>query len=262
MSEDRLSVLLDQFYTKRTVALDLFSKFNAIVLLNGFKNNDWLEPSAGGGAFYDLMPKNKLGLDLDVKISNVIQADFLTYDLPKNDYIVLGNPPFGKNSSLAVKFFNKAALNAVMIGFVVPKTFKKDGLKNKLNRRFHLIYEEDLQKNSFELDGKSYHVPCVFQVWIKREDLREVVKREFIHDDFSFVSKEKGDFAIQRVGMAAGRVKIDFEKYAVASHYFIKANEDVRKVFENIDWSSVKGNTAGNPSISKSELIKLYEQNK
>ena len=81
-------------------------------------------------------------------------------------------------------------------------------------------------------------------------------------DDFIFVDKSEADFAIQRVGVAAGKVKVDFEKYAVASHYFIKANEKVRKVFEKINWSSVKGNTAGNPSISKSELINLYNQNK
>lgn len=258
----RNSLLLDQFYTKRTVALDLYSKFNAIILSNGFTQNTWLEPSAGGGAFYDLMPSNKLGLDLDVKIKGVIKADFMEYNLPKNDYIVLGNPPFGKNSSLAVKFFNKCAQHAVIIGFVVPKTFKKDSLKNKLDRNFHLIFEEDLSKNSFELDGKEYDVPCVFQVWIKKENLRELALKTFTHNDFTFVEKSEADFAIQRVGVAAGKVKIDFEKYAVASHYFIKANEKVRKVFEKINWSSVKGNTAGNPSISKSELINLYNQNK
>lgn len=262
MSADSLSLLLDQFYTKKSVALDLFNRFNAIVLLNGLNKNDWLEPSAGDGAFFDLMPENKLGLDLDVKNPKVIKANFLNYELPKKDYIVLGNPPFGKNSSLAVRFFNKAASNAVLIGFVVPKTFKKDSVKNKLNRHFHLIHEEDLKNNSFEFEGKDYDVPCVFQVWIKRDNLRELAVKTFSHPDFLFVDKDHADFAIQRVGMAAGRVKIDFKPYAVASHYFLKASKEVREVFEKIDWSSVKGNTAGNPSISKSELIQLYQLNK
>ena len=257
-----LALLLDQFYTKRTVALDLFTKFNAIVLSKGLISNDWLEPSAGAGAFYDLMPSNKLGLDLDVKVNNVIKADFLTYNLPKNNYVVLGNPPFGNNSSLAVKFFNKCALHSVIIGFVVPKTFKKDSVKSKLDRSFHLIFEEDLGKNSFELNGKDYDVPCVFQIWIKKIDLRTLEKRILVHEDFEFLSKSTADFAIQRVGVAAGKVKVDFTKYAEASHYFIKANESVRRIFEKIDWSSVKHNTAGNPSISKSELIDLYVKNK
>lgn len=262
MSADRLSLLLDQFYTKKIVALDLFAKFNAIVLSNKLNSNDWLEPSAGAGAFFELMPVNKLGLDLDVKVEKVIKADFLTYELSKKDYVVLGNPPFGKNSSLAIKFFNKAAEHAVLIGFIVPKTFKKDSVKNKLNRNFHLIYEEDLKKNSFEFEGKEYDVPCVFQVWIKKENLRELAIKNFTHKDFVFVEKEEADFAIQRVGVAAGKVKTDFKNYARASHYFLKASQEVREVFERIDWSSVKGNTAGNPSISKSELINLYELNK
>lgn len=258
MKENELSLLLDQFYTKRAVALDLFNRFKTIVLSYNFKNNDWLEPSAGTGAFFDLMPSNKLGLDLDIKSNNIIKADFLTYKLPKKDYIVLGNPPFGKNSSLAIKFFNKAAQNAVIIGFVLPKSFKKDSVKNKLDRKFHLIYEQDLEKNSFEFEGKDYNVSCVFQVWIKKNELRNLAVKSFNHSDFEFVSKENADFAIQRVGMAAGKVKLDFKNYAVSSHYFIKASKNVREVFERIDWSSVKWNTVGNPSISKTELIQLY----
>lgn len=262
MSGDKLSLLLDQFYTKESVALNLFDKFNTIVNKNNFTKNDWLEPSAGKGAFFNLMPENKLGLDLDVKAQQVLKADFLEYKLPKEDYIVLGNPPFGKNSSMAIKFFNKAAFHSVLIGFIVPKTFKKNSVKNRLDRRFHLIYEEDLDKNSFEFEEKEYEVPCVFQVWMKKNTLREKTLNKLTHPDFLFVNRKNADFAIQRVGMAAGKVKVSFESYANASHYFIKSSPKVRKIFEKIDWSSVKYNTAGNPSISKTELIHLYELNK
>ena len=34
--------------------------------------------------------------------------------------------------------------------------------------------------------------------------------------------------------------------------------ENVRKILEDVDWNTVKHNTAGNPSISKQELISLY----
>ena len=135
-------------------------------------------------------------------------------------------------------------------------------VKEAIEHEINVVPTFDDAKNSFELDGKEYDVPCVFQVWIRKENLRQLALKTFTHNDFTFVEKSEADFAIQRVGVAAGKVKIDFEKYAVASHYFIKANEKVRKVFEKINWSSVKGNTAGNPSISKSELINLYNQNK
>lgn len=258
------SRILDQFYTNRPLAkkcLETAISLKGKLLLDF---DTWLEPSAGEGSFYDLLPNNKLGLDLEPKSNGIIQADFLNYRLPDNKYFTIGNPPFGKNSSLALKFINKASEKSVAIAFILPRTFKKISLINKVDEFLHLEYEEDLPKNSFNYNGLPYDVPCVFQVWVKKEYPRTKILPTLTHEDFIFTNKENASFAIQRVGNAAGRVKTDFKHVASASHYFISANEDTRKIFDLINWNSVKHNTAGNPSISKSELIELYiiEKNK
>ena len=58
-------------------------------------------------------------------------------------YLVVGNPPFGKISSIAIKFFNKSAEYADCIAFIIPRTFKRVSVQNKLNLNFHLMYNED-----------------------------------------------------------------------------------------------------------------------
>lgn len=253
---------LDQYYTKEIIAkvcyeytLDFLNQHNIVYDL-------WLEPSAGTGSFFKLLPSNRIGIDLNPKFPRIFSHDFFTFPLPEKKYVTIGNPPFGKNSSLAIKFFNKCAEKSVIIAFIVPKTFKKASITRTLNEYFHLEFEYDLPTNSFIFEDEEYDVPCVFQIWVKKEIKRDKIKFLNKHVDFEFVSKINGNYAIQRVGVNAGRVKTNFIDCAAPSHYFIKSSEEVRKIFENIDWSSVKYNTAGNPSISKHELITLYNNYK
>lgn len=120
--------LLDQFYTNNDIALKCYNHLKKIIKDNNIEHSIWLEPSAGEGAFFNLIEHDKIGIDIDPKIKELIKADFLEYNLIYNDYITIGNPPFGKNSNLAIKFFNKCSLHSKIIGFIVPKTFKKYSL--------------------------------------------------------------------------------------------------------------------------------------
>lgn len=254
---------LDQFFTKKDLAIRYLNILKEYLIANNIQQNRWLEPSAGSGSFFNLLPKeDRLGIDISPKIPEVIDSDFLKYNLIEKDYITIGNPPFGKNSSLAIKFFNKCSLHSKVVAFIVPKTFKKHSVISKLDDNFHLELSEDVPDYGFELEGKSYNVPCVFQIWVKKDKKREKVIISRIHKDFIFCKKEEASFAIQRVGANAGRIKTDLKKIAIASHYFLKATDEVKKIFEQINWNNVKYNTAGNPSISKIELVNLYQEYK
>ena len=250
---------LDQYYTKKEIAEQCYKMLIEFISDNNLKETRFLEPSAGTGAFYDLLPKNnRLGIDIDPKIDEIIPYNFLDYSLPFDDYITIGNPPFGKNSSLAIKFFNKSAKHSSVIAFIVPKTFKKDSVVNRLDKFFELKFEYDLPIYSFEFESKDYDVPCVFQIWIKCVNPREKINGVYTHNDFSFITKELADFAIQRVGVNAGAIKENFTNCSSSSHYFIKCSPEILDTFKMINWDTIKYNTAGNPSISKTELINLY----
>ena len=91
---------LDKFYTKQEVAKKCLS------VLDLDKYDAILEPSAGSGAFFYLLPENKReGIDIAPDLEeDILEADFLQY-FPawsgKKKYLVVGTPPFGKNRSLA-----------------------------------------------------------------------------------------------------------------------------------------------------------------
>lgn len=251
---------LDQFYTKKNIAQKCYEQVKDIIKNNDIKFDYWLEPSAGEGVFYNLLPNNKVGVDLEPKKKDIISQDFLKYELKNFTYITIGNPPFGRNSSLAIRFFNKCAKNSALIAFIVPKTFKKYSTLKKIDPYLHLVFSEDLPEYSFLHNGKDYDVPCVFQIWKKEIYKREDAELPKIHPDLEFTTKDKATLAIQRVGVNAGRVKKDLSNISEQSHYFIKATQEVEDIIQKINWDSVKYNTAGNPSISKTEIIFLYQQ--
>jgi hypothetical protein len=248
----------DKFYTKTSIAKQCIDQVKREYDL-------WIEPSAGDGSFLSLLPSNKLGIDIMPENSNIIKHDFLLWK-PNNsgNFITIGNPPFGKNSSLAVKFFNHAASFSNTIAFIVPRTFEKVSVQNRLDKNFHLEHNLVLPVNSFLFDNNDYSVPTVFQIWNRKLYLRNTTKQITTHCDFEFTSKDEADFAIQRVGVNAGKIKTDLNPLSPESHYFIKSNigKNLLEVMKCIDFGSVKYKTAGNPSVSKGELILLYQEAK
>jgi predicted RNA methylase len=259
---------LDQFFTTEKTAKECLG---VLQLHLDIKNVSWIEPSAGAGMFiktakefgfskcsaaYDLMPQYE-----EVETQDFLKTDLSVVFKESTTKLCLGNPPFGKKGSLAVKFFNHAAKSCDVIAMIFPATFAKESVKKQLHKSFHLVEEVYLGVTPFDFVSEKRMVTVVFQIWkkleIDRVDKKEKLKSEY----FDFVTKEEADFAIQRVGMAAGKVKVDFERFAKASHYFIKTKaQNVREVFEKIDWTNIKNKTAGNPSIAKTELIAEFEK--
>lgn len=258
------SSVLDQFYTNPKIAKDCIELLKKNIPQKNRKY--FLEPSAGTGSFSSQLP-NCVSIDLDPKINNVIQTDFMT--LKKEDVFtkserpeeicVIGNPPFGKNSSIAVKFFNHSALFGNTIAFIVPKTFRKKSLQNKLNLNYWLELDIDIPKNSFIYEDTAYNVPCCFQIWVKKSKKRSVVK--LVESEFvEFVNKKDADFAVRRVGGRTGKAFLDFKDCAEVSHYFFRIKKkfekkDIVSIINSIDFSKEANSTAGVRSISKIEFL-------
>lgn len=247
---------LDQFYTHDDVAKEMYD------WICGFfdaKELVFVEPSAGSGAFSRLFPRGSFAYDIDPRGPGIIKADFLSMPLPQTGRVaVIGNPPFGKNASMAVKFFNHAATKAEVIALIVPLTFQKISLQNRLSLDFHCIAEKAVPQNAFIMCGQTKHVPTVFQIWVKKSNPRVKTILPTTHPDFNYTCSEHATFAIQRVGADAGKVHHNFS-LSKSSHYFMSANADgVEDVFRSINCRLVARRTGGNPSLSKAELVDLY----
>lgn len=248
----------DKFYTKNEV-VDYCLSF-----IETDKYNKIIEPSAGNGAFLKKLP-GAIGYDIEPATDNIIKQDFLLLENPKEENIlVIGNPPFGIQSKLAIKFFNKAAEFCDTIAFILPRSFCKDSIKNRLNLKFHLVKEELLPENSFLLNNENYSVPCVFQIW-KRQDIeRKKINLPLVSEYFDFTKEiNEADFRIQRVGGNAGKAFLD-KKGAISSNYYLinKSNystERLINIINAITFPSITL-TVGPKSLSKGELC--YEVKK
>jgi predicted RNA methylase len=256
--------IIDKFYTKKYV-VDICIQIIRDNMEFGI-DDAIIEPSSGNGSFIDgikSLSKNYIFYDLEPEHNEIIQQDYLLYnsDEIKSKYEnihVIGNPPFGRQSSLAIKFIKKSCEFADSVSFILPKSFKKDSLKNKIPTKFHLIFEYDLPSHSFLVNEIEYDVPCVFQIWKKMADNRPVIEKlEPLH--FIFVNKtDDPDISFRRVGVNAGVIDKNVEEKSIQSHYFIKFTND-KTIDENILLLSHItfdfNNTVGPKSISRQELI-------
>ena len=235
--------IIDKFYTSINIANKCINFIKENIDIQ--ENDICIEPSAGNGSFinpiktlfkiykfYDLKPEN----------NEILEQDYLNFDY---NMIIQSSCEYCDS-----------------ISFILPKSFKKDSLKKHFPLNFHLIYEYDLPANSFIIDEKEYDVPCVFQIWLKKNINREVQQKLQPHK-YKFVKiNENPDISFRRVGVYAGRIDTNIEDKSIQSHYFIKFDsniftEELLKKLNIIEYSC-KNNTAGPKSISKQELMKEF----
>lgn len=264
---------LDQFYTNKATACICYTKLTEIINLNEYDKH--LEPSAGTGSFFNIMDKTKkIGLDIEPMEKDIIKMNFFDYKPEKDkSYLVIGNPPFGRISSLAVKFFNKSAEFANCIAFIIPRTFKRVSIQNKLDLRFELVYNEDLPINPCCFTPKMT-AKCCFQIWVKKETKREKISYDKTHNDFKFLKhgpKDKNnqptppqncDFVIKAYGGNCGEI-IDTSLHALRpkSWHWLKSTIDIELLknrFLQLDYSMSK-DTVRQDSLGQQELIYLYK---
>lgn len=257
----------DKYYTNNSI-VDLC--YNSIKKHTNINIDDdiVIEPSAGNGAFIDkikLLCNNYKFYDILPDNNQIIKQDFLNLEYNQfskyNKIHIIGNPPFGRQSTFAIKFIKKSCKFCNTISFILPKSFKKDSLKKHFPLNFHLIHEQDLPENSFNVNGDIHNVPCIFQIWMKKSEKRSKPEKPN-PVNFKFVKKtDSPHISFRRVGVYAGKIDKSFEDKSTQSHYFIKFdipfNDEIFQELQKINFDC-RNNTVGPKSISKPELIKKY----
>jgi hypothetical protein len=269
----------DQFYTSDAVAKQCVQWI--ITAVSVVDDYTWIEPSAGTGAFLHQLPPEftKIGLDIDPKNNDIIKQDYLSWNPDtaapkKKGIIVFGNPPFGRQSSLAKAFIVKSCSFANFIAFILPKSFTKPSMYNAFHPSFHMIFSKELDKNAFIINGGAkYDVPCVFQIWEKRATERPKDEKvapigfEYIAAACAATTPSPcpSTFALRRVGGLAGKCYTDTANRSTQSHYFIRFNDTVSPahhadIIEKINKHTFPSNTVGPRSLSKSEVNVVLNQ--
>lgn len=254
----------DQYYTKSSIARECIQDiFHVVPLVSDYQ---WIEPSAGNGSFLKALPENisRVGIDLDPKMDGILKGDFLTWEpISEAKRVFFGNPPFGKQGSLAKQFIQHAAKYADLIAFILPKSFVKPSMSRAFPSKFHCILEKELPKDSFEVNKVAYDVPCVFQIWHKQSEDRPLhisVKES----GFNYVkSSEDFHIALRRVGAKAGTCHLKSDgPFNIQTHYFLKLDIQAKSqgLLEAVNKHVFPSNTVGPRSLSKGEVNEVINR--
>jgi hypothetical protein len=255
----------DQYYTKVSVAKDCVNQICR--LIPDYSSCQWIEPSAGNGAFLKALPDKtiKFAIDLEPKMDGIVKGDFLTWEpVSQIKRIFFGNPPFGKQGSLAKAFIQHAAKKASVIAFILPRSFMKPSMSRAFPSKFHCIFQRELDKDSFEVNGEAYDVPCVFQIWEKKDTDRPV-SESVKESGFQYVkASEDYHLAFRRVGGKAGTCYLKGNEFSVQSHYFLKLDDkylpSLQKIVDLVNNHIFPSNTVGPRSLSKGEVNEVLNE--
>lgn len=259
----------EQFYTPTDLALRLATAVSERV--GGFADKTVIEPAGGTGSFLQaakaLEADKLISFDIEPKAEGVLLADFLveTKGLEKvSNAITISNPPFGRNNSLSIPFFNKAAQHSQYIAFVVPRSWRKWSVINRLNRNFHLIHDEDLSIDYVdelgEMVWQKARLKTCFQIWERREALRSLVKVKD-HGLLSKVKPDQADVALTVFGYGCGKVRTSFDRVPNSTVMFLKLHDKrVLKALQSVDFSRFYKNTAYTEALSLQEIRYLINE--
>jgi hypothetical protein len=247
---------LDKFYTKSEIAKSCLEE------LYEFTNKDdlFIEPSAGSGSFFNqINSENKIGLDIEPDNDQILRQDWFSYE-PERDCVIVGNPPFGSRNSLTNGFIKHGLKFAKIIAFILPAVYRKETMQKIFPDNWKLAKDIDVPKNAFILENEEYHVPCVFQIWIKdyHTNLRESVKPIYQTTDFEFVDKSLADWFM--FGAAPNKIIIPSDVKSSNRGYYFNSSLEIKQKLENIKWtdyalSSVNGGAAW---FTKKQIINIY----
>lgn len=259
----------EQFYTPTDLALRLATLVSDLV--GGFTNKTVIEPAGGTGSFVkaakSLGATKVLSFDIEPKAEGVLLADFLleTKGLAKvSDALTISNPPFGRNNSLSIPFFNKAAQHSQYIAFVVPRSWRKWSVTNRLNRSFHLIHDEDLSIDYVdelgEMVWQKARLNTCFQVWERRAIARPIMKVTD-HGLFTKVKPLEADVALTVFGYSCGKVRTEFDRVPNSTVMFLKLHDArVLPALQSVDFSRFYRNTAYTEALSLQEIRYLINE--
>lgn len=188
----RKDIGLDQFYTPQATA-------DWVVQV--CRDQPWwidiveaIEPTAGTGVFVNaLKPYDHYmtvhAFDLEPKHPDVEQVDTLEINVrlelwndkkncvtPKEHVLLIGNPPFGRQSRLAGQIWDHYADNVGYTAFIVPRSMAIPKFYTKsraIPKNHDLLFTLSLPSNKFELpDGKTKEIKGVALLITRHKALR------------------------------------------------------------------------------------------
>ncbi len=256
----------EQFFTPRSIADDVVAQ--VLDLVPDATRRTWLEPAGGTGVFIDAARAvgvlDVVSFDIEPRHRDVSRGDFLQQQLSVQNAVSVGNPPFGRNNALSVPFFNRCAQYSDYIAFIVPRSWRKWSVTNRLDPRFHLRADNDLSISYVDGEGgilyaRNYLRTCI-QIWERRDHSRPRVKVQ----DRGVVAKcgpEDADVALTIFGFGCGAVKTEFPRRKITTElYLTLTHPRALEALRAVDYQRFSRNVAYTEALSIQEINYLINE--
>ncbi|MEY4437468.1 MAG: hypothetical protein RL100_932, partial [Actinomycetota bacterium] len=256
----------EQYYTPSYLADSLIIEVAALV--PDLADRTILEPAGGTGSFIKAAEKfgvkNFLSFDIEPKHDSVSKQDFLHAKVSVQNAVTISNPPFGRNNALSIPFFNKAADHSEYICFIVPRSWRKWSVINRLDRRFHLVSDHDIEidyenDSGQKLSDKNALATC-FQIWQRKSVLRP----KYLVQDQGLIEKTNpmdADVALTIFGFGCGKVATDFARKPNTTKMFLKLKHPkALAALQSVDYSRFYKSTAYTNALSLQEINYLLNE--
>lgn len=256
----------EQFYTPKDLAIELVALVEKT--LGPLEGKTVLEPAGGTGSFIEAVQKagaeRILSFDIEPLHPKVSRGSFLDQEVTEASVITISNPPFGRNNALSVPFFNHAATFSDAICFIVPRSWRKWSVTNRLSMNFELILDEDLDIDYVDAHGelistKSRLATC-FQVWRKTKTPRIPIRIK----DMGIIKKvapDEADVSLTIFGYGCGKLKVEFEPVLNTTQLFLKlVHPKALSALKKVDYSKFYKNTAYTEALSLQEINYLLNE--
>lgn len=250
----------EQYYTPPNIARKVVGQ--VLRTIPEAAHRTWLEPAGGTGTFIDAAREAGIGkvisFDIEPHHPEVALGDFLTQPLALTGGVAIGNPPFGRNNSLSIPFFNRAAVHCDFIAYIVPRSWRKWSVLNRLDRAFHLITDTNLSINYVDVHGNDAYAKnnlrtCV-QMWERRATKRHLMA---VHDK-GIIKRCKvadADVSLTIFGYSCGTVLTDFPRRTVTTQMYLQLQHPrALEALRNVDYGRFSNNVAYTQALSLPEI--------
>jgi hypothetical protein len=256
----------EQYYTPKDLAVELVEL--TLRTIPRATERSFLEPAGGTGSFIEAL--NVAGITAITSVDmypmhpRVSKADFLEWETNDTDLLTISNPPFGRNNALSVPFFNRAAKFSRHIAFLVPRSWRKWSVQNRLDPRFHLVLDVDVAVQYEDALGdkiaKRNDLRTCFQIWERRLELRPAIAVP----DNGFIQKstpDEADLAIRVFGYGCGTVLNDFPRRPNTTLMFLRVlDKSIKSALQDLDYERFSINTAYTRALSFQEINFLINE--
>lgn len=247
------TVKFEQYFTPDKDALKLTQ--SVVERYDPSRSRWYIEPSVGEGAFLHALlecgvPRRHIKtVDIDPNMNPDVCCDFLQWvPTVKRDYLVLGNPPFGKQGSTAWKFKDHALTFAPVCCLVMPiSTSKREG-------GFSLQMGISFEHTKVQCCWTEFHNTSLPALRCGRPSL-DISGIQFVTKDDDY------DIVIQRCG--AGLGKVTQCNGTGQGKYYIKATPNVvkalRSISDYLEHAPEAFITSHQPSLNRDLVMRLTQ---